>query len=239
MKKCLLIQPGAFGDLFICAPIAKHYADLGYEVSWPTREKFSGIMSHFPYVENIKLDERVLDSDWLRSDVIKCLEISESLKPDLVLNLADRGPHPTAEFPWEKFEQTKYRLSDLDFEVKHLLEWNRDIEKETEIYNEFVGDEKEYTFAHLTNSNSPKVEIPATLNQKVVEMQEVPEDNIVGWYKVIMNASAIFCVESAVQAFIDGFVDDVQCPKYLLSRPTLTAGQSYTVSTHWDKKYMR
>jgi hypothetical protein len=239
MNKCLLIQPGAFGDLFICAPIAKHYADLGYEVIWPTREKFSGVMSHFSYVENTKLDERVLDPDWLRSDVIKCLEIAESIKPDLVLNLADRGPHPTAELPWEKFEQTKYRLSDLDFEVKHSLEWNRDIEKETEIYNEFVGDEKEYVFAHLTNSNSPKVEIPATLNQKVVEMQEVPDDNIVGWYKVIMNAKAVYCVESSIHCFIDGFIKDLSCPKYLLSRPTLNKGQTYTVSNHWRKDYLK
>ena len=102
-----------------------------------------------------------------------------------------------------------------------------------------MGDEKDYVFAHLTNSNSPEVEMPVSLNKKVIEMEEVSGDDIVGWYKVIMNASAIFCVESAVQAFIDGFIDDVRCPKYLLSRPTLRAGQSYTVSTHWDKRYMR
>jgi hypothetical protein len=239
MKKCLLIQPGAFGDLFICAPIAKHYADLGYEVSWPTREKFSGIMGHFPYVKNTKLDERVLDPDWLRSDVIKCLEISESPKPDLVLNLADRGPHPTGQQSWEKFEETKYRLSKVPFEEKHSLVWARDEKKENEIYEKFVGDKEDYIFAHLTNSTSERVGLPIAENIKIVEMEEVEGDNIVGWYKVIKNASAVYCVESSIHCFIDGFVKDLKCPKYLLSRPTLQAGQSYTVSKYWDKRFMR
>ena len=239
MKKCLLIQPGAFGDLFICAPIAKHYFDLGYEVIWPTRKKFSGIMSHFPYVKNTRLDERVLDPDWLRSDVIKCLEISESLKPDLVLNLADRGPHPTAELPWEKFEETKYRLSNLDFELKNNLDWSRDIEKENEIYDHFVGDEKDYVVAHLTSSNNDRVGLPKDLNKKVIELRQFKDDNIVGWYKVIKNASAIYCVESSIHCFIDGFIKSLDCEKYLLSRSTLERGQTYTVSNYWEKNYLK
>tara|TARA_R100001377_G_scaffold35999_1_gene19999 strand:+ start:131 stop:850 length:720 start_codon:yes stop_codon:yes gene_type:complete len=239
MKKCLLIQPGAFGDFFVTAPIAKHYSELGYEVTWPTRKKFSHIMKHFPYATNTILDDRVLDSDWLRSDVIKCLELSESLKPDLILNLADRGPHPTEETPWETFEQTKYRLANLDFEIKHNLDWSRDLEKENEIYDHFVGNEKDYALVHLTSSNNDRAELPTCLNKKIIEFQPFEDDNIVGWYKVIMNASAIFCVESSFQAFVDGFINDIKCPKYLLSRPTLAVGQSYTVSKYWNKKHMK
>tara|TARA_R110001606_G_scaffold250870_1_gene398908 strand:+ start:2230 stop:2949 length:720 start_codon:yes stop_codon:yes gene_type:complete len=239
MKKCLLIQPGAFGDLFISAPIAKHYADLGYEVIWPTRKKFSHVMQHFSYATNTILDDRVLDSDWLRSDVIKCLELAHSLKPDLILNLADRGPHSTAELSWEKFEQTKYRLADLDFELKHDLDWLRDIEKENEIYDHFVGDEKDYVLAHLTSSNNDKAELPKKINKKVIELQEFKDDNIVGWYKVIKNARAIYCVESSVHCFIDGFVKSLDCGKYLLSRSTLQKGQTYTVSNYWKKDYLK
>jgi len=239
MKKCLIIQPGAFGDLFISAPIAKYYSSLGYEVIWPTRKKFSRIINYFPYVTNIILDERVLDTDWLRSDVIKCLELSQSLNPDLILNLADRGPHPTAELPWEKFEQTKYRLAEIDFDIKHTLEWSRDIDKENEIYDNFVDDEADYVVAHLESSNSDKAELPLALNKKVIEIQEFNDDNIVGWYKVIKNAQAIYCVESSVHCFIDGFVRDLDCDKYLLSRSTLQQNQTYTVSNYWKKDYLK
>ena len=238
-NRLLLIQAGAFGDLFICAPIAKHYADLGYEVIWPTTKKFTKIVGLFPYVTHLELDDRELHSDWLRSDTIKTLELLPEINPDLTLNLADRGPHSTAQRPWEKFEETKYRLSKVPFEEKHSLVWTRDEKKENEIYEKFVGDKEDYIFAHLTNSTSERVGLPIAENIKIVEMEEVEGDNIVGWYKVIKNASAVYCVESSIHCFIDGFVKDLKCPKYLLSRPTLQAGQSYTVSKYWDKRFMR
>tara|TARA_R100000805_G_C3612901_1_gene113799 strand:- start:665 stop:1387 length:723 start_codon:yes stop_codon:yes gene_type:complete len=238
-NRLLLIQPGAFGDLFICAPIAKHYADLGHEVIWPTTKKYANIIGLFSYVTHLELDERELHSDWLRSDTMKTLELIPQIQPDLILNLADRGPHPTAELPWEKFEETKYRLAGLDFRLKHNLEWSRNIEKENEIYDHFVGDEKDYILAHLTSSNNDKAELPKNLNKKIIELQEFKDDNIVGWYKVIKNASAIYCVESSIHCFIDGFVKTLNCEKYLLSRPTLQRGQTYTVSNYWEKKYLK
>jgi hypothetical protein len=238
MKKCLLIQPGAFGDLFVCAPIAKFYYDLGYEVIWPTRKKFAGVMSHFPYVKNIELDERVLHSDWLKSDTIKCLDICDKIKPDIVLNLADRGPHPVAQLPHEHPEQTKYRLSNVNFDFKNTLNWKRNLQKENEIYEKFVGDETDYVVAHLTSSDGHKTDLPK-IDKKIIEIEPFSNDNIVGWYKVIMKSSAIYCIESSVHCFIDGFVKLFSKEKYLLSRGCLSNGTNLTVSKYWNKKYMR
>ena len=33
-RRILIIQPGAFGDIVICLPIAQHYAMMGYKVDW-------------------------------------------------------------------------------------------------------------------------------------------------------------------------------------------------------------
>ena len=71
--RCLLIQPGAFGDIFLCAPIAKYYSDAGYKVDWPVTKKFLPTLKYFPYVNPILLSEDILDQDWLRSDVMKIL----------------------------------------------------------------------------------------------------------------------------------------------------------------------
>ena len=112
MKKTLLmIQPGAFGDIFVCAPIAKFYHEIGYEIYWPTAERFRSTIEKFPYVNHVILGDDERDSDWLKSDVLKCLDIQKILDPDIVLNLADRGPHTTAERPGETYEQPKYRLA--------------------------------------------------------------------------------------------------------------------------------
>lgn len=53
-KKAVLIQPGKLGDIIICAPIAKHYSEMGYEVYWPVFDDFYDTIKRFSYVKPIK-----------------------------------------------------------------------------------------------------------------------------------------------------------------------------------------
>ena len=55
-KKCVLVQPGKLGDIIICAPIALHYAEKGYEVHWPVFDEFYETVSRFDYVTPVKFD---------------------------------------------------------------------------------------------------------------------------------------------------------------------------------------
>lgn len=238
-KTLLLIQPGAFGDIFTCAPIAKHYSDLGYTVYWPTTNKFKPTVNYFDYVEHIMLDDAVLHPDWLRSDVIKCLKLIPKLNPTKILNLADRGPHPTAQMGYEKAEEAKYRLSELDFDVKNTLVWSRNLDKENELYDRVVGDCGEYIVGHLVSSRNDRTSIPTNEKRKLIEIQEIVGFGIPDWYKIIKNAKAVYCVESSVQCFIDGFSKDLKSPKYLLSRSTLKPGTRYTISKNWSLDYMK
>lgn len=237
-KNCLIIQPGPFGDIFLCAPIAKIYYDNGYKIFWPCTKKFIGLLEKFEYVTPILLSEEVLDADWLRSDVIKCLEYENKNNFDIVLNLADRGPHPTAERPGENFEICKYRLSSIPIEYKHTLEWKRDTKKEDELYNMLVK-EKDYVLAHLTSSRGDRAKLPNHIKYPVVEVKEIPGFEIFDWYKIIINAKEIYCVESAIHQFMDGFVHDItDIPKYLLSRSTLGSLKRYTYSPYWKTDYL-
>ena len=38
LMKIGILQPGRLGDIIICLPIAKYYADQGFEVVWPMFE---------------------------------------------------------------------------------------------------------------------------------------------------------------------------------------------------------
>ena len=53
-RKAVLIQPGKLGDIIICAPIAKHYSEMGYEVYWPVFDNFYDVVSRFDYVIPVK-----------------------------------------------------------------------------------------------------------------------------------------------------------------------------------------
>lgn len=232
-KKCLLIQPGAFGDIILCAPIAKIYYDNGYEVHWPVTKKFISIIERFEYIKPILLDDRILHTDWLKSDVIKCLEYLNQNNFDIVLNLADRGPHPMANRPDETFEQCKYRLSNIPIQYKHFLSWTRNIDKENELYNKMVQ-HSDYVLIHRISSNGVIPPLPSNIKYPIVEINIIDGFDIFDWYKVIINAKEIYCVESSIQQFIDGIISDVKdIPKYLLSRQSGINFVRTTYSPYW------
>ena len=233
MKSLLLIQPGAFGDIIMCAPIAKWYSRKGYQVFWPSRRKFSELIKQFPYVTSIILDEETHHEDWLRSDVIQIYQKLYIEGFDEIVNLADRGPHPTAQQHHENFEKCKYRLAGVPFNQKHNLTWDRDKGKEDSLYEMIVEEEGEYSLVSLNTSNNENLLVPTTSKRKIFT-KEVPGYSILDWYKIIQEASDIYCVESAFHHFIDGIILDLQKPCYLLRRDAVEYGCRFTHSLHWD-----
>ena len=231
MKKLLLIQPGAFGDIFVCAPIAKWYADRGYEIHWPVRQKFIPTLSYFDYVKPIILSEEVLHHDWLRSDVMKILPILDQY--DKVLNLADRGPHPTAQLiGLENFEQCKYRLSEVPFTEKNNLVWTRNFEKEQEL-QKLLNVTGDYCVAHLTNSHGDKAAIPRE-KLPVIEIIPINGFNIPDWFTIVKKAKRVYCVESAVHQFIDGTLKNYSEHNILLKKGPVHEGTRHTISKYWN-----
>jgi hypothetical protein len=162
-KQLLMIQPGAFGDIFDCAPIAKHYWDIGYDITWPTREQFAHLFEYFEYVNHDIVPDVQIHSDWLQSDVDKILRLYDLAGYDKVLNLADRGPHPTAQRHGESSPGAKYRMAELSFSLKYNLEWKRNIQREKELYDKVVGDLKDYVFCHTISSRDHTAVLPPSI----------------------------------------------------------------------------
>tara|TARA_R100000353_G_scaffold73732_1_gene56325 strand:+ start:5544 stop:6260 length:717 start_codon:yes stop_codon:yes gene_type:complete len=233
MKKLLLIQPGAFGDIIVCAPIARFWANAGYKVYYPARKKFHSLINSLDYVTPITLDEEELHPDWLRSDVMKILPTVNDY--DLVLNLADRGPHPTAQKPFEKGAVCKYRLAKVPLEEQYNLVWSRNKEKEDYIYDTYVNC-SEYAFVHATSSDNEEITLP-NISLPIVKNEAPSGYNIFDWYKVLCNAKEIYCSESALHCFCDGISNDITSQRYLLPRQA-GQGQLLTLSKFWDKRFL-
>lgn len=243
-NKMMMIQPGAVGDIFICLPIAKFYADAGYDIHWPVRQQFMKHFKYIDYVTPVLLSEEVLDPDWLRSDVMKCLAEYEQGKYDFGLNLADRGPGPTQQQSDENFEQAKYRIANVPFEEKYNLEWSRTDEFEANIdfvYKKFVGDYSQrvkYAFVHDTSSDEERVDFK--LVSRIVRCEDFsPDYNIFDWYHVILMADSIYVTESSVHCFCDGIVNALSPERYLLPRKNIDSmGAVATLSSNWKRDYM-
>lgn len=234
--ECLLIQPGAFGDIFLCAPIAKWYSDRGYNVDWPVAGKFLPLLSYFNYVSPLELPEESLDPDWLRSDVMKILPMTSNY--DKVVNLADRGPHPTAQHFSENFEQCKYRLAEVPFSEKNNLSWERDLGKEENLFNLLGLSSKDpYALVHKEDSSGEMAVVPP-VNMKVVEVKPIENYSIPDWFKVFENASEIYCVESSIHQFLDGIIQHLTDKRFLLKRPSIAPDYRFTVSENWDLRFI-
>lgn len=230
-KKLLLIQPGAFGDIFVCAPIAKWYTDRGYEVSWPVRERFLSTLSYFDYVKPILLSEDSLHHDWLRSDVMKILQMINQY--DKVINLADRGPHPTAQrIGLENFEQCKYRLAEVPFEEKNNLIWTRNLDREAELWS-IINPPDQYVIAHLENSHGDRAPMPSQV-LPVIEINQIKQFNIQDWYPIIKKAKKVYCVESSIHQFIDGILKQYEKDYFLLKKGPVQEGTRHTISKFWN-----
>ena len=236
MKKCLLIQPGAFGDIFLCAPIAKWYADQNYQVDWPVTKKFLPFLQYFDYVNPIEISDESLHPDWLRSDVMKILPMTENY--DKIVNLADRGPHPTAQQPWENFELCKYRLAEVPFDEKNNLKWKRDAIKEDSLFNLLgLSPKDEYAVVHKTDSSGESATIP-NINLKTIEVTPIEKYSIFDWFKVFENASEIYCIESSVHQFMDGIVNNLTPERFILKRQCIAPNCRFTVSRNWNLKWV-
>lgn len=244
--KILIIQPGLFGDIFICAPIAKWYHDQGYEVYWPARRHFvDGLMSRLTeYVTPLYLEDSLPQSDprWFKNDWALCINHRDSVRDssagyDFTIDLAGPFHMQTAALPNQRFEQIKYRHANVPFGERHNLAWKRDRVKEDWIYDHFVNlpGHSRYAFVHndtswgtSATSKLPHISLP------IVEARPVDGFSVVDWYRVIVNASEIYVTESAFLAFCDGIISDLPMEKFLLPR----SSGIYTVSENWDKRYI-
>ena len=249
----LIIQSGAMGDIYLIAPIARHYAINGYCVFWPVREPYFNLVEkYFPYVSaGLVEDEKYpkLHDDWLRSDTMHLKKLGDSGIYDRVVNLADRGIKPL-QLNSETFEETKYRIAGVPIHYRNHLLWTRNKVKEYKI-SRFVTEKHgidtekdEFVLAHLESSNDGKEPMPEDEKRFVVEVEKVPGCEIADWFLVASRAEAIYAVESSFHQFIEGAINRVQSENpsielYLLSRASLTPGTRYTNSWEWDKKHMK
>lgn len=251
----LIIQSGAMGDIYLVAPIARHYALNGYCVFWPVREEYFNLVEkYFPYVNAGLVDQEKypkLHDDWLRSDTMHLKKLGESGIYDVVINLADRGIKPL-QLNSETFEETKYRIASVPIKYRNHLLWTRNEQKEYKITCFIAGKygiditktKSEFVLAHLESSNDGKELIPEDEKRLVIEVEKVPGCEIADWYQVILQAEAIYAVESSFHQFVEGAVNRIKSDNphielYLLSRSSLAPSTRYTNSWDWDKKYMK
>jgi hypothetical protein len=198
-----LIQPGRLGDIFICLPIAKYYYDKGHKVVWPIFDKFVPMVREVvDYVEFIGVTD----------DVYKC--INESYQAvicedcETIIDLAATFPGScvtkqyVAEgdgFGKEKFDEFKYKIAKVPFELKWNLEYKRNLEEEQKLYDLYVKQDQ-YDVACLDHSGG-RLDVKLESQYQLIEINT--KHNIFHWRKILENAQTIALVDSAIANFVE------------------------------------
>jgi len=261
MQPVFLGHPGPFGDIIVCAPIAKEYADRGHKVYWPARVEYLDLLDRFNYVSPLPLPHMCLIQEkWAsprEAQNLSDILMSQSICSEMggkYLHVGDRFVDGQSPLPSDKdgkplppntsdlslslregetIEEKKYRISEVDFEKKYTLNWKRDKDKENKLFDLVVSSDN-YVFGHLLQSDSTHSSLPSEETRELVEARIIEGYTILDWYKVIVNAKAVYCIESSFQCFVDGIRDQVK-NKYLLSTKE---GITTTTSRDWDRKFM-
>ncbi|MCK4498885.1 glycosyltransferase family 9 protein [Candidatus Babeliales bacterium] len=200
-KKIGIIQPGRAGDIIIVLPIAKWYADKGFEVLWPIQEEFLPLFDYIDYVTPVVINKALH----------LCYEESKKLLQDKVIRVIDLSiGFGRDERDWINsvltFDEWKYVEADVPFEERRNLQLNRKSEREQAL-QKCLSLTKPYRLTHSFGHS------PGSFNFKVkdaIEIKAVNDFTLFDWIPIIENADKIFCINSCVMNLIEGLKIDVK-----------------------------
>ena len=203
--KLLIDQPGRNGDILICLPIAKWYSKE-YEVDWLCPQEyhlnFRGVGYCRPVVE-------------ICEDYDKVIDLSFGVRQGTKLH----DWWVSTQHQWQSFIIPKYKLAGVPLIERWNLVWNRNIIKENRLYDKIVDKYgSDYAVVHESTHD---VKTCIQVNRKVL-FSPIEDFSIFDWYKVLVNAREIYCIDSLLCNFVDVIPELLEMPKfcYKTSRPT-------------------
>jgi len=215
-KNILIIQPGRFGDIVICLPIAKYYFDAGYEVDWLVPPEYVSMFRNINYCTPIdKINQHYYDV--------------------IDLSFGFNGP-PEAWWQvtkprWSSFVEAKYFLAHTPLEEKWSLSWERDTDREDELFDKLDLPSRYLVYHDDGSQSSFNLELPAELDK--IKFSKVEDYTVFDWYKVLEKAEEIHCIDSLLCNFVDAAFPDKEKRIFHDIRQT-SSSVDRTIIRGWD-----
>lgn len=196
-KKLIIIQPGHFGDIIICLPIAKHYSKE-YDVYWQCPVQYHDLFRNVNYAKPVTFNHR---GDY---DVIIDLSfgLSKGDVQDWWAANKDR---------FNSFIEAKYELAELPVSTRWALDIWHDKNKEKALFRRLGLNGKKYALCHEKSNYDKRTAFQTNLPK--VLFRPIPGFNIFDWYEVIINASEIHCIDSSLANYVEVLPEAKDIPK--------------------------
>ena len=193
-RKIGIVQSGRAGDIIIVLPIAKWYADKGYEVIWPVWDRYLPMFERVDYVKAIGTGGS-LGGSYKRS--------VEMLKEKVgkVINLGIGFGRDESDWLTSRltFDQWKYKEAGVPFSEKHNLQITRIPEKEASLKKK-LNLPKEYVITHSKGESAGSYDFKMP---SAIEVQPIDDYCLFDWIGILENAEASFCINSCVMNLME------------------------------------
>jgi hypothetical protein len=190
-SKILINQFQGLGDILFCEPIARTFKEQGKTIIWPVIDQYIWIAEYIPYINFVSKSQFAFNYE--------ALSFEDSDIEYLPLRFANpiyRGLHPHDYSDQYHCMLDKYRMLNLDENLWRTLKWNRNPQKEKELFDRVVGNKKNYTLinktwgGHITNNDIQD-------ETEAVYCSYVDGYSMLDWAMVYENASTIKTVSTS------------------------------------------
>jgi hypothetical protein len=203
-KRLLIIQPGKFGDIIICLPIAYWYfLKYGYDVYWECPGLYHEIFRNIDYVTPV--ENAITEAPY---EKIIDLSFGFGGAPQMWWN--------ERQTKFDSFVTAKYELAGVPLEQRWNLNWKQGNYSERELFKHVTpNDAYKYNLVHVQGSIGTSIEERLTGQEHKIMFKPVEGYNIFDWYEVINCAEEIHCIDSSLANFIEVVPEFRDIPKYL------------------------
>lgn len=214
MKESIcIVQTGRLGDTIIALPIAKHYHDKGYSVDWIIHHGNKRVLEYVDYIDNIIVVPKEVD---MMDSILAAYRLLDYSKYNKVIDLSIGFPGSKV---WqytnpsflESFVHVKYYLAGVDVSEKWNLKFNRNEAREDALYEKLV--DRDYILIHNSSDDGKELFDVDSEYQKIY-FKRVEDYEIFDWYKIILNAKEVYCIDSSLCNFIDVVSDFSNVKKF-------------------------
>ena len=211
MRPCVIKQAAGIGDVFFCQKIGRLMLEEGYDVIWPLRPDIHWIGE---YIKDIQFP--MTTQSFPMKDIYFRASGAVIEENGAFISLA------TADMTHNdgKIMSSKYSMLGIDFsDWKDYFQFERNLEKENDLYYNVLGlkDESEFVFINnLYNTDIKDCELlsPKNYNLPAVELRIIDGFTLFDWCKVLEKAKSVFTINTSINYLID--VLDTSYERYVI-----------------------
>ncbi len=199
-KKLLIIQHGKVGDILICLPIARKFSE-DYLIDWLCPKQYHDLFDYISYA-------RAVDQKRQEYDRVLDLSFGQGGGPE--------GWWQANKTRFNSFVEAKYELAGVPVEERDHLVYDRNFEKENQLFEiiESGTGGKKYALVHSSSDYGDPAKYSVADHLAIVPFAPIDGFTIFDWRKVIANAEEIHAIDSSLCNFVDVIPEAIGIKKF-------------------------